>query len=308
MADIVGAEDPMNDVEVAQDAPHSEALMNKIAANINFLLGKKFRCRTVIATETIAIPAGAEIMGALGMGGGGAGGQGGQGTDGGDDGGGGGGGGGAAILTGPYFIPCTELDSITVTIGAGGVSNGADGGASTITGIAGSIPSIYFPGAEGGDTGSVAAADGGAGGNLLIWDSQIDTFLTSCGVGGAGAKQAGGLMGAASQAPSYKLVLGGTVAAGGAAGLHGNNAPGTDDDHGGGGGGGASSLFGTGGAGGNGQNNSGAGQTAGAAATGYGAGGGGGGGGREAGSAAGAAGGAGTHGIVFLFFFGEIIP
>lgn len=268
--------------------------------------GKRLQCRKyeTVGDHTVDFPTDTNTFLTIGAGGGGAGGQGGQGNDANDNGGGGGGGGGASIFTGPYICHYNQPNQAIVHVGNGGQTSGADGEASTITGIDGSVTSLYFPGAEGGDTGGtgVEPQTQGAGGDILIWDGQIDSFPTNCGPGGAGAYNAAGTMGAASQAPSYKLVYGGTIAAGGAAGLHGTNAPGTDDDHGGGGGGGARSIFANGGAGGNGQSNAGTGQTAGADAGGAMAGGGGGGGGREAGGgAAGAAGGKGGRGTVWIF-------
>lgn len=236
--------------------------------------------------------------GVRGLGGGGGGGIGGTGSDGNNMGGSGAGGGGAAILSRRTVVRHNPGATLTLVVGTGGTS-GADGVASSISGLLAPVTTLTFPGASKGGNGINGGAAGVAGGvgATTVASTAIDSLQTLCGPGGAGGAnpKLNVTNNPGVQAAAYTLLDGGSIAAGGAGGT-----ATSDDENGSGGGGGANSLLGTGGAGGNGGVNVATNPTAGGAATGNGAGGGGGGGGQEAGNIAGGAGGTGSAGLIYL--------
>lgn len=170
MADIVSALDKMNDVEVTQDAPHSEALMNKIGANINALIDMN-TVTIFTSSGSYEIPTNATglVLAACGGGGGGAGGLSNH--------------PGAIDIWGPQggagcplkvmYTPVVGGETATITIGSGGAGSAA---VSSTPGNSGS---------NGGDTifststyGAVTFY-GGKGGRRLETDTEITTTEAS---------------------------------------------------------------------------------------------------------------------------------
>ncbi len=319
MADIPGNIAKMNDIEIAFDASVSEQLMNKIGANINALVDLAGNIEVFTASGTWTVPENVERVYFAGCGGGGGGGGGGgaNAADNRSSGGGAGGAGAAFMLSAPVNVVPTTI--LTVTIGAGG-TGGAGGGTSapsgtngftgnngastTVTGFAGDVSTILFPGAEGGEggkapqyTASPLDSPLAAGGSQYILTLRDGDPAWTGGDGGHG--NAGGVDGSA--APTETSIYGGTIA-GAAGGISGSQVGGGRG--GGGGGGGASSNFGIGGAGGRGCDNTSSNNTAGsnATATHYGAAGGGGGGGAEAANVAGQPGGDAAPGVLYIIW------
>ncbi len=133
MADIPGSINKLTDVEIAADAPLTEALLTKIGANINALIDLGGNSQVFTANGSFTVPENVNrvLVYAAGGGGGGGGGR----VTGGSQTSGGGGGSGAALV--PIFIPTTPLNVISVTIGAGG-----GGGAVTVAGSDGANTSF----------------------------------------------------------------------------------------------------------------------------------------------------------------------
>lgn len=278
MADIPGNIDKLNDIEIAGDAPHSEALMNKIGANINALIDAK-DVQVFPASGNYQVPENITTVLLFGAGGGG-GGAGGVSPGAGAFGGGGGGGGGAQpktiIVTG-----LTPLSNITVTRGAGGAGGAAgfDGsnGGQTIFGTharfdggeAGLFPTLVdggfgnYPGGLGGGknysplidnvyggNGGVGVLSGGGGSVTVGLPGLRSIFTTSGAAGGAQLFGAGGGGGGSG------FRIGGAGGNGSTAafipGSNGATAVNNSSAGGGGGGGGAFSAGGAGGTGGTG--------------------------------------------------------
>jgi trimeric autotransporter adhesin len=70
MADIASAAQKINDIEVAQDAPITEALMTKFGGNINYLLDLGIQAVTFTSSGTWVCPAGISHAILIGCGGG----------------------------------------------------------------------------------------------------------------------------------------------------------------------------------------------------------------------------------------------
>jgi len=204
----------MNDIEVASEAPMTEALMNKMGANINGLIdlaGIAANSQEFISSGTFNVPEDVTSVLVEMIGGGGGGSEGenfppstGPGGTGGNS--------AARIL---QLVSVTPLSAITVTIGAGG-----SGGFIVGSGVK--------PGGKGGNTsfGSLTAL--GAEGGLN--NAQLQPNISG-GLGGQGTTSGGGgLNGQSSQ--RFSGGVGGTAIVGG-------------------GGGGAASYYGPGAAGGN---------------------------------------------------------
>ena len=277
MADLSGSFVKVNDVEVAQDAPVTEALLNKIGVDLNYLKDHittvegyagsiKLNYQTYTSgTGTWTAPANLKggvcfIMG-VGGGGGGGGGQGGSPYTGGD------GGRGAAFAI--DLVAVSPSTGYSYTVGNGG---------------------------SGGSAGTGAAGNIGGTGGATIFNGSILSYGARGGVGGAGTYTA------TTRTTYYGLNAGQTEGGLGKAGvadglkgqpstyrLGGDGGP-TASAKGGGGGGGGS--YGTGGTGGTGGVNN-------ATAGGYGAGGGGGCGS----SPTGGDGAAGGNGILMIVWF-----
>jgi hypothetical protein len=152
MADIVGAAQKINDVEVAQDAPITEALMTKLGGNINYLLDLGIQVVTFTSSGSWTAPAGINHSILIGCGGG----QGGNIDVGGSWVGNIYGGWGARGSI--QYYPITPGGSYSVAIGAGGAgANGSGfsphvgltGSNSTISGPSGTV---LFPAGYGGHT------------------------------------------------------------------------------------------------------------------------------------------------------------
>jgi hypothetical protein len=161
MADIPGSINKMNDIEIGVDAPLTEALMNKIGANINALIDLSGNFQVFTGNGTFTVPENITRLYVWGCGGGGGGGANGdfvappttypnQG---------GGGGMGSVPSLAPLFN-LTPLSNISVTIGGGGAGGsggpvGPPGGAGGNT-VFGSF--LTFWGAPGGlGSGSMAS-------------------------------------------------------------------------------------------------------------------------------------------------------
>jgi hypothetical protein len=232
MADIVGAILKMTDVEIASDAPITEALMTKMGANINALIDLNGNLNVFTAGGAFVVPKNVTRIYCLGIGGGGGGGGGGRA---GSSTGAGGGGGGTMPVFG--MMQVTPLETLTVTVGSGGAggalsgSFGAGGGGGGVSGLyRGSERLLYALGGDGG-LGSQATGTGAG-----------STYWTPTGV-----KLAGG-GGGANYAPGNNITIGGAGAdssfgLGGPGGLY-LVVSGID----GGGGGGGTSSSGMGGA------------------------------------------------------------
>lgn len=327
MPNLPSVPDYINDIEVAADAPITEALFKKIGSSLNWALDRFTGFDIFTANDTYVVPTGVTRIMAFGCGAGGGGGGGGSGRPGaGTNPGGCGGGGGACGEFRTDILQVIPADTLTITIGIGGAAgtggaggnfvndgtSGGAGGATIITfassvkrvtylgggggglGKAG-IPHPYVPGnvVYGGDGGIVFRGQNGLGGQI-VYPSR--TVNASAGLGDRGG---GGGTGALPGVFGSENGQGNGSTAG-----VGNSNSGSNGG-GGGGGGGACTPWAIGGQGGNGMDGTGLNGSAGSAGT-YGAGGGGGGGGAGIGTpnnGAGYNGGAGADGfLVFLYF------
>jgi len=227
----------MNDVEVDFEAGLSEALFDKMGKNINGLIARGiFTTQVFTASGSFTKPTGVGYLWVWLAGGGGAGGAGGGGIAG------QGGQGAVPVLT---LVDITaEGDPITVTIGSGGASSGANGGNT----VFGSL--LTAPGANGGATGgsenttdlAIAGSfksnggqggdPGGGGGNStsgqasLFAAGGVALLTNNTGGGGGGGIGAGGAGGTASGAGG----AGGISAGGGGGGNVGSPAGGAGGD------------------------------------------------------------------------------
>lgn len=151
MADIVSAIDKMNDVEIAADAPLSEALLEKIGANINGLIDRGLRFDQFLSNGSWVAPDGVTEVLIIGCGGGGGGAAcAGSSRPGGQ------GGAGAPLAVSRFTV--IPGNSYAVVIGAGGgggvgTANGADGFPSTFGG------SLVLQGGQGGANFAIAAVE-----------------------------------------------------------------------------------------------------------------------------------------------------
>ncbi|WP_297802824.1 DUF2793 domain-containing protein [uncultured Brevundimonas sp.] len=245
------------------------------------------RRETVVQTASgsVTVPSWARWVEAVCVGGGGAGGQGQAGSSSTERHGGGGGGAGGIGMS---VWPVEHLGELTIVVGAGGATSGADGGATTITTYGNVI--LRGEGGKGGLAGQGGL--GGIGNRGMSSGGKPDGYAA---VFSSGAGGAGGGLSAANAASS------GT--AGGVGDPCGIEAYSGGGSQYGGGNGGPCSLPNLGwlggGGGGGGANASGAGHAGGNAGL-YGAGGGGGG----AGTSSGGAGGKGSAGVVRLTYVG----
>lgn len=259
MADIVNSIDKMNDVEIAADAPLSEALLEKIGANINGLIDRTFKVEEFLSSGTWTAPEGVTEVIVMGCGGGG-GGAGWLNV-------GGTGGHGAPLSIG--FVTVVPGTIYNITVGAGGsgtlpntIANGGDGFQSAFFGPGGVNFAMY-----GGRGGSVLAIDSGGIFKVQSTDYlQASRFLTQTGTSGgisyyngtnytptAGANSANFVGGIAGTLVNQGSGGGaGPFGNGGVGGEPGLNAAGNTGAGGGGGGGGAFNLA-YGGAGGSGR-------------------------------------------------------
>jgi hypothetical protein len=151
VADIASNLDKINDIEVAQEAPVTESLFNKIGADINGLIDI-FDPVVFTSGGTYTVPGQVTEVWVFGCGGGGGGHGGGNEI-----------GGGGASAGGCYarLITVTPGAPITVTIGAGGAGggSGASGapGGNTLFGT-----TVWRGGLQGGVPGAALATQGSA--------------------------------------------------------------------------------------------------------------------------------------------------
>lgn len=131
--------------ETDTESPNAEQLMQKYGENLMFLNGIQGNLVTFLTSNTFLVPEGIERVFIVAAGGGGGGGGGQFGS-----------GGGGGVGCAPFLLlaPVTPLETLTITIGAGGA-----GGAYTVAGGAGgntTIVSLFrtylFPGGLGGYT------------------------------------------------------------------------------------------------------------------------------------------------------------
>lgn len=150
MADIPSARSKINDIEVSADAPTTEAIFNKIGANINDYLDRLINYEIFTSSGTFTVPDDQDnvYVWACG-GGGGGGGKAGSGSNPSGE------GGEASMFVGPKVYDVSALSSVSVTIGAGGAGgtagvgvgvygNDGSGGGNTAFGT------LTFYGARGG--------------------------------------------------------------------------------------------------------------------------------------------------------------
>lgn len=237
MADVPSNISKMLDNEVDVDSPLSEALLTKMASNINGLIDTLANSVTFTSNTTFQIPENVRRIFVLGAGGGGGGG-GGQ-----SSGSAAGRGGGAGAVPRGVILPVTPLSTITITIGAGGTGGvtgggslgtpGNDGGFSRLNGTG---IDVYFLGAKGASAGGIggsglASAPGGytfgsdtviscPGGNTAA-DGSNSIFASGGGSptgGGGGAGFGNGGAGASSVAGNGVSAGANTSAGGGGAG------------------------------------------------------------------------------------------
>lgn len=302
MADIISDLDKINDIEVAFNAPVTEALFEKIGANINALIDEYFEnVITFTANGTWTCPENKTriLVGACGGGGGG----------GNSSLGGGfaeirGAGGGAAAAFQFYLLDVVPLTIYNITIGAGGTGpagrvigggagdgnmDGGDGGSTLFDTL------LTFRGGRGGIRGLIPTVAGAKLGLSVTTGSGADAYRSGGEAysGGANGGDFGYINWAGEDVPGARG-QGSTFFNGGIGGA--NVTSGTVFT---GGGGGGASIFGAGGAGGAGKTSGPANNGVAASATAYGAGGGGGGG---VGALTGAGGGAGAPGILKIYY------
>ena len=113
MADIPGSINKLTDVEIAADAPLTEALLTKIGADINALIDLAGQSEVFTSNGTFNVPENVTRGFLTGIGGGGGGGISNT-TRGGT--------GGGSGVNKCVAVAVTPLDSISVTIGSGGGS------------------------------------------------------------------------------------------------------------------------------------------------------------------------------------------
>lgn len=173
MADIPGSAVKMNDIEISANAPLTEALFNKMGANINYFIDKTMQEEVFTANGSWTCPPLVTYVWLTMIGGGGGGGSG---AVGGSFTGGGGGGGGSIFQGVVPVIPGTIYPIVVGAGGAGGAgtggNNGADGGNSTALGITvlggafgsgGTTTGVTGAGAVGGINGRGYRTSGGTG-------------------------------------------------------------------------------------------------------------------------------------------------
>lgn len=287
MADIPSSRVKINDIEVSADAPVTEALFNKIGADINDYLDKGLQYEEFLANGTWTCPDNVDwvILHGCGGGGGGAGGNNNQADDWSpnDINAPGGGGAGAAIKT--VMVPVTPGNVYTINIGSGGsagaagtgiIGYGGSGGDGGNTTFIGADASVYFRGAPGGAAGLYRYTVNGVG-SLVAYGA----------VGRAGLSRDGGANGG-----GFIFAL--NEAANGGNSIYASGGSGNGVSTTGGGGGAAFGAGASGGA------PSGAGSSA-AANSGAG----GGGGGQGPGLGVGTTGGAGGSGRLKIFWYGN---
>jgi len=178
MADLPsGPPAKVNDVEVAQDAPVTEALLNKMGVDLNYLIDNidlyqtvKLKTQLFTANGNFTVPDNTDKVLIIGCGGGGGGGGGpGTNTSSGSD-----GGDGAPI--GVYFATVTPAAVISVTIGGGGGGGAASGSATGTVGSDGGDTSfgglVTFKGAKGGGAGQAFGFGTGAPTGLSVAQSN----------------------------------------------------------------------------------------------------------------------------------------
>lgn len=288
MADLPNEFQKINDIEVASDAPLTEALHRKYGSNINALIDADLSDTFIITSGSgnFIVPAGVSAMQVqvAGAGGGGGGGYGNPGFV-------SGGAGGGGSLPISFLLQVTEGQAIPYAIGSGG-AGGAGVNSGTSAGDGGDGGSTFFNNRE------FFGAPGGLGGRISSFgapplagigtDPVFDRYRVTTAGGDASypASAAGtGTVRPAQPGENTQYAAGG--AAGSTSGIN---------DAGGGGGGGAG--VGAGGAGANGTNTAGAGFNG--SAGGQSAGGGGGGGNGNVGP--GGNGGAGGNGYILITF------
>lgn len=196
MADIPGSAVKMNDIEISANAPLTEALFNKMGANINYFIDKTMQEEVFTANGSWTCPPLVTYVWLTMIGGGGGGGSG---AVGGSFTGGGGGGGGSIFQGVVPVIPGTIYPIIVGAGGAGGAgtggNNGSHGGPSSALGI--SVLGGYLGG--GGTTTGVSGSAGiggitskgyrsaGGPGNAagVTGDAGEDNFYAAAGPGTA---------------------------------------------------------------------------------------------------------------------------
>jgi hypothetical protein len=172
MANIPRNRDYVNDIEVSNGAPVTEALLNKLGANINDYLDHAWQSQTFTSNGTFNVPEAVTTVIVVGAGGGGGGGGGVVAAYGGH--------GGAGGVSGAVMVPVTPLSSISVTIGAAGL-----GGAAGVKGTSGGTSSFgtlaYFYGGFGGMQGGHNAPLQGYWDRL--WCSHADYLVNNSNYG-----------------------------------------------------------------------------------------------------------------------------
>ena len=164
--------------ETDAESPVSTQLMQKIGENIMFLNGLLGIFQTFTSSTTYQIPEGITrgYIFAAGAGGGGGGGSGA----------GGGAGGGAGVLPVVFFALFTPLETITITIGAGGSggiggTNGTNGSAGGSTIISTAARTFTLTGGSGG----IGQNNAGTGGQAGVGTARVGSL--SCSGGAVGS-------------------------------------------------------------------------------------------------------------------------
>lgn len=213
MADLPYNYVKLNDIEVSQDAPVTESLLNKIGGAANLAIDKQIQSQIFTSNGNFTVPTGVTKLLVVGIGGGGGGGGSGSGKLGWlgldtDDNiaafeqpiqWGGYGRGGEAAPLGVYDVTVTPAQVIAVTVGAAG-----SGGTTTTDGSAGgssTFGSITFPGGHQGLNGNAyptaeydpvgkirgkASAFGNGGSEQAAGTTGGSAAGASLGAGGAG--------------------------------------------------------------------------------------------------------------------------
>lgn len=240
MADLASVIDKINDVEVSADAPLSEALLEKLGANINGLIDRGLKFDEFTANGSWLAPEGVTEILLIGCGGGGGGG----GCAGGSRPGGQGGGGAPLSVRRFTVIPNNIYAVVVGAGGAGGVgaANGQDGFPSTFGGsivMQGGYGGAEFStadreiktkgiGAQGGGPseqgGKSGGFDGGAGGSnttiggansFKLFGFQWAASQTSYNGGGGGGAGPFGIGAAAAIVSNPAFSAGANTGAGG---------------------------------------------------------------------------------------------
>ncbi len=259
MANIPSNRDYMNNLEVAQDAPITEALMNKLSANINDYLDKSYQAESFSVNGSWLCPEQVTAVILVGCGGGGGGGGGGD--DGTSNGGGGAGGNGAPVTVVPLSVTPGQTYTVEIGTGGSGGSGGSGVGGNGTVGSSGGISYFKlgstilakFYGASGGGAGQGGTPSTGAGGTnsgLIDYRGfQMPGGNGSAGFSGDGTSGItspyGGAAGSSAIAPSGAGGGGGSIGDGGT-GSGANSGSGTAGIMGGGGGGGGGGRTGSG--------------------------------------------------------------